>query len=786
MLVAAEHANAQVAEPELHPKDAATVRLVVRVHGVVQGVGYRPFVQALAVRHGVSGFVLNRSQSVHLEVQGEDAAVRRFVTALTTEAPRAAKVERVDGAPLPTRAESGFSILPSETAPEPPAHAYWGLPPDLATCDACVREVNSSTQRRFRYPFTSCTQCGPRFSIIECLPFDRGNTSMAPFALCEGCQVEYAATADRRCFAQTVACPECGPHVRLLDAEGEELAVRDVAMRAACAALASGQIVALLGLGGFQLLVDATNQAAVARLRERKRRPHKPLAVMFADLAAAQAACLIGVESEALLTSKEAPIVLVPKRVEVTEVVAPSVAPKTPVVGIVLPTTPLHHLVTRDFGRPVVCTSGNLAGEPLCIEPVEAQARLRGVADVFLVHDRKIVRPIDDSVVRAGPEGLEVVRRARGYAPAIVSFPAGPTVLALGGHQKNTIAIAHRRQAFVSQHLGNLGTPLSRAYLERSVDEALALLDVRVDVIACDLHPDYGSTTVAEELGRRWGVPLIRVQHHHAHVAACVAEHAITGPVLGLAWDGAGLGADGTLWGGEALMVEGYQVERAAHLRHFPLPGGERAAREPRRAAFGLLFASGNLTRVRAGQFWTDIEAQLFRQMCERGTNAPLSSSIGRLVDAVAALLGVGQTPSFEAQAAQALEHLACPDESAAYPFPLVGAKPAVLDWQPLVDALLFDIERGTQARRCAARFHNALTDAAEALAEHAGVPRIVLTGGCFQNQRLRQSVSRRLRTRGFEPYLPRQFPCNDGGLALGQAYVAVLREPAYVSRHSR
>lgn len=753
------------------------MRVAVRVHGVVQGVGYRPFVQGLAARHGLLGFVLNRAQSVYLEVQGEAAAVRRFEAELTTEAPLAAKVERVDSSPLPERDASEFAILPSETASDPSGHAYWGLPPDLATCESCVTEVNSPTERRFRYPFTSCTQCGPRFSILECLPFDRGNTSMAPFPLCEGCQAEYLAAEDRRCFAQTVACSACGPQLRQLDAEGEVLAVGEAALQATRATLESGRIAAVQGLGGFQLLVDATNQSAVARLRERKRRPHKPLAVMFADLVAAEAVCLVDAASAALLTSRAAPIVLVPKRVEAPHELAPGVAPQTPVLGAVLPTTPLHHLLLRDFGRPVVCTSGNLAGEPLCIEPTEARARLRGVADVFLVHDRKIVRPIDDSVVRAGPVGLEVVRRARGYAPAVVPFPAGHTVLALGGHQKSTIAIGRGGQLFVSQHLGDLGTPLARAHLERSVDEALALLDARVDVVACDLHPDYGSTLVAEELSRRWAIPLVRVQHHHAHVAACMAEHAIAGPVLGLAWDGAGLGLDRSSWGGEALVVDGYQFERAAHLRPFPLPGGERAAREPRRAAFGLLFASGNLKRAQADACWSEVEAPLFLQMCERGTNAPRSSSIGRLVDAVAALLGVGHAVSFEAQAAQALEHLACPDEAGAYPLPLLGAAPAVLDWQPLVDALLFDIERRVEPRVCSARFHNALVDAAEALAEHVGLPRVVLTGGCFQNQRLRQLVTRRLQTRGFEVYLPRQFPCNDGGLALGQAYVAVLRE---------
>lgn len=762
-----------------------TVRRAVHVYGIVQGVGFRPFVRQLALQLGLTGFVRNRAQGVYAEVQGGKISVGLFLERLRREAPIAATVHDVQDAPLVVRAEGGFAILASEGAAGGETPSPWGVPPDRAMCPACAAEVMSLDEPRYRYPFTSCTQCGPRYSIVTRLPFDRANTAMAAFGMCDVCRGQYEAASDRRCFAQTITCADCGPQVRLLDAEGLEVATGDDALAATRRVLEAGKIVALKGIGGFQLVVDATNDAAVARLRRLKRRPHKPFAVLFADLPAVRAVCHTDAAEDALLTSAQAPIVLVRKRDAEQPLISPHAAPGTPIVGAMLPNTPLHWILARDSVKPLICTSGNLSGEPLCLDNAEALERLREVADVFLVHDRAITRPLDDSVARVGTQGIELVRRARGYAPTVIPFPHGPSVLALGGHLKNTIAVASHGQAFVSQHLGDLGSGRAREWLERTVAESLELLTVKPDVIACDLHSDYASSLVAEDLSRRWAVPLVRVQHHHAHVAACLAEwdandsstteRSPGAPTLGLTWDGAGMGLDGAVWGGEALVVRGARSDRAAHLRYFPLPGGERAVREPRRAAFGLLFEAGLSSHWGNLGWWSRSEVPLLVRMCERGINAPQTSSMGRLVDAVAALLGVADTPTFEAQAALELEHIASNGERAAYPFPLVPGQPAVLDWQPLVEALLADIARKVDVGVCAARFHNALVDAAEAVAKYVDTPRVVLTGGCFQNQRLRHSIAERLRSERFEALLPREFPCNDGGLALGQAYVAVL-----------
>jgi hydrogenase maturation protein HypF len=748
------------------------VRRALTVHGVVQGVGFRPFVHAAATARGLTGWVRNRTDGVRIEVEGPEPAVEDFVRALPREAPPAARIERVEVSEVPPRYEQAFRILGSDPgAPPRPT-----VPADLATCQECLTEVASPGERRFRYPFTNCTRCGPRWTIIESLPYDRPRTSMRGFAPCPDCEAEYRNPTDRRFHAQPIACPRCGPRVFLLAPDGSRRGEDEAALREAVETVRAGRVLALRGLGGFHLLVDATSPEAVMLLRQRKRRPEKPFAVMFPSLQVLRSVCEVSPEEAAVFSSPVAPILLLRRRApggaEVS--VAEAVAPGNPWLGALLPYTPLHGLLLEAVGRPLVCTSGNLSDEPICIDSEEALARLGEVADRFLVHDRPIVRPVDDSVARMTREGLQVLRRARGYAPLPLSLPGAPCLLGLGGQLKATVALSVGEQVVVGQHLGDLGSVEGSRLLERTAEDLLRLLEARPVALACDLHPDYVSTRLAERFSGEWGVPLVRVQHHHAHVAACMAEHGLSGPVLGLAWDGAGLGTDGTLWGGEALVVEGAGFRRVAHLRPFSLPGGERALREPRRAALGLLHeveGAGAVMHLR--EAFSAREGEVLMAMLERGFQSPRTTSMGRLFDAIAALSGIRMQVGFEGQAAMALEFAAGEGEAEPYPLPLRDGAPAVADWEPLVRALLSDRERGVPSPLMAARFQASLAMLAESISVRVGLPRVVLSGGCFQNLRLLGDVQARLRARGFEVFSPRQYPPNDGGLSLGQVAVA-------------
>jgi hydrogenase maturation protein HypF len=762
-------------------------RLAVSVEGVVQGVGFRPFVHHAAIRRGLSGWVRNGASGVHLEVQGPDSAVRDFIEALRRDAPPGARIAHIDMAEVPPIAMDGFRILASATQANPRPT----LPADVATCTQCIAEMERPGDRRNRYPFTNCTHCGPRYTIVEELPYDRRRTVMRGFQLCGACAAEYGNPADRRFHAQPIACPACGPHIRLLARRGEEVARRDAALWRSVEAIIAGNVLALKGLGGFQLLVDATNAGAVELLRARKRREEKPFAVMFPSLEALRAVCAVSAEEEEALTSPQAPILLVRCRPQAASAcIAGAVAPRNPRLGAMLPYTPLHRLLLSAAARPLVCTSGNLSEEPMCIEDGEALERLGGIADLFLVHDRPIVRPVDDSVARVGPSGLELLRRARGFAPLPLRFAEdAPCILALGAQLKSTVALAVRGQVVVSQHLGDLHSLDGALLLERSADDLLRFFAARPQLVACDLHPDYASTRLAERLASVWGVPLERVQHHHAHVAACMAEHGLSGPVLGLAWDGAGLGTDGAVWGGEALVVGGASFRRVAHLRPFSLPGGDQAIREPRRSALGILHEIfGTNAAEHAGSLFPAAEATVLAGMLERRVNAPRTTSMGRLFDAVAALTGVRAAAGFEGQAAMDLEFAAeGAGEAPPYPLPLNGGEAAVADWEPMIRAVLRDRDRGVPAAVMAARFHEALAHLAEEIASRVGLSRVVLSGGCFQNFRLSRAVRERLLLRGFEVYVPHLYPCNDGGISLGQVLVAAHRakEHSHVSRHS-
>jgi len=807
------------------------LRLAVTVRGVVQGVGFRPLVHATATRHGLSGWVRNRCDGVALEVQGRDGAVHEFLAALRSDAPPPARVDDLDVvhiAALPPASLRGFAILPS--AADGARRAT--LPADLVSCAACDDETAAPAARRHRYPFTSCARCGPRYTVVESLPYDRPRTTMADFPPCPQCAAEHDDPGDRRCHAQTVACPACGPALRLVLPDGSEHARADAALAAAIDAVTSGRILAMKGLGGFQLVADATDGAAVARLRARKHRPDKPFAVLLASLDEVRRACAPSVEEEHWLASPEGPIVLVARRDQHADDddddgddgarapgIAHEVAPGSARLGVLLPTTPLHRLLAAGAGRPLVCTSGNLSDEPICIDDAEARTRLAGVADLFLLHDRRVVRPVDDSVVRVGTGGLTLLRRARGFAPLPLAMPGVPPgIVALGAQLKSTVAVSLAGEVVLSQHLGDLHTAESAALLGRTVADLLRLFALRPRLVACDLHPDYASTHLAERLAATWDVPLVRVQHHHAHVAACLAEHAAAGPALGLAWDGAGLGDDGVLWGGEALAVDGADARRVAHLRPLALPGGERAVREPRRIALALLHAlDPDLARDWSRAHFTAGDVRVLLALLERGRGTP-TTSVGRLFDGVAALLGVRDVATFEGQAAMELEALAEQAGDLAsfapYPLPLVpramGVRtgfadrdatrirptcssdaPAVADWAPLVRALLDDRARGVPATLVAARFHASLAHLAEAMALVAGLPRVALGGGCFQNALLAHAVRARLAARGFTVLAPRLYPPNDGAIALGQVLVAAARHPqreeaAHVPRDPR
>jgi hydrogenase maturation protein HypF len=745
-------------------------RRQITITGVVQGVGFRPFLQRLATSHGLSGWTQNGPDGVWVEIQGPPEAIAAFLHELPAAAPPQAAIAGIIVTPQPVEPPGvdGFVILPSRTSgPIQPV-----IPADLALCDDCAAEITDPGGRRFRYPFTNCTQCGPRYTIIASLPYDRPRTSMADFPLCPACEQEYGDTGDRRYHAQPIACPACGPHLWITGPDGRPTAEGEAALTAAVAALQAGEILALKGLGGFQLLVDARDDAAVTRLRARKRRPAKPFAVMVPSLAALAPLADIDAAAAAWLTAVSAPIVLLPRH---PGGVADSVAPDNPYLGVMLPYAPLHRLLLDAFGAPVVCTSGNLSEEPLCTDNADALVRLGPIADRFLLHDRPIVRPVDDSVLRPDEASPVLLRRARGFAP--LPIPLGRhlvSTVALGGHLKNTVGLSLGNQAILSQHLGDLGTLAAATLQRRTVEDLVALYAAKPERLACDQHPDYASTRLAETLAEVWELPLHRLQHHHAHVAAVMAEHGLDGPVLGLAWDGSGHGPDGTVWGGEALLCEGTAYRRVSHLRPFPLAGGEAAMRDPRRAALGLLFAAGGTTACQAAADWFPPQTrQTLTAAMASGGPFPVTSSMGRLFDAVAALLGFGACRSFEGEAAMALE-FACRDGQAApYPLPISPTEPAVADWGPLLTALQADMARGEPRDYLASRFHETLAAYALAVARLVGCGDVVLAGGCFQNRRLTTRIGAMLAEAGFRVYRAQRVPPNDGGLALGQLWLA-------------
>jgi hydrogenase maturation protein HypF len=792
--------------------------LVVR--GVVQGVGFRPFVYRLALEEGLSGSIGNDTDGVTIEVEGLVERVQAFLGRLRSETPPLARIDSVQVRELPldcmgTGTETGatrtgqpkFRILSSEVK----GRVSTGIPADAATCPDCLRELLDPADRRFHYPFLNCTNCGPRFTITQRIPYDRPQTSMARFPMCAACQREYDDPGNRRFHAQPNACWECGPQISLVDgapgfpplaqkqrrtkdgapaslyseADQKLTPERQEFLSETIQLLLDGKIVAIKGIGGFHLSVDATNETAVKRLRERKCRYGKPLAVMVRDLAAAREVCALTEAEEALLTTPARPIVLARKRPG--SEIADSVAPGIPWLGVFLPYAPLQHLLFAD-GRvlALVMTSANLSEEPIAIDNDEARTRLAGIADAFLLHDREILQRCDDSVAAVVDRAPQIIRRARGFVPLAVALPEqnAPPLLAVGGHLKNVFTLAQGGQAYQSQHLGDLENLTGLAFFRESLDHLMRTFEIEPSVVIHDLHPGYLSTTWTKDWARERGLEAIAVQHHHAHIAGCMAEHGLKGEIIGLALDGTGYGTDGKIWGGEVLLCHPQAFERFAHLAYVPMPGGESAVHEPWRMALAHLSAARIETAPEVVGA-TQQEARIAARMIERGVNAPLTSSLGRLFDAAAAVVLGRRAVDYEAQAAIELEGIAIdePDDELDYQYPMeltgdwTAREPLHLETHLLWRALLGDLRSGTDPARIAARFHAGVAAGFVQTAVRArsatGATRVVLSGGCMANRRLVRLLRTGLEAEGFAVFQHRSVSPGDGGLSYGQAAVA-------------
>ena len=789
---------------------ATTVRTSVRVEGVVQGVGFRPFVYSLATRLGLAGWVGNDVDGVFAEVEGSAEHIRDFLAALERDAPPLARVERVSAQPMTPDGRPGFAIVASDMAGRRRAL----VSADSATCADCLRELADPADRRFGYPFINCTNCGPRFTIVRDVPYDRPLTTMAGFAMCAACAAEYHDPANRRFHAQPVCCPACGPRLTLLAADGTELAGPDqsgpdrrlagggagatlggpgpalggagAALAGAVAALAGGQVLVVKGLGGYHLAVDAASEKAAALLRARKHREDKPFAVMVADLAGARALCEVDDLAASLLTSSRRPIVLLPRRSAGPgpDHLAAAVAPGNRQLGLMLPYTPLHHLLLRDFTGPLVLTSGNVSDEPIAYRDEDVLARLGGIADVFLTHDRPIHVRTDDSVVRPFRGREAVLRRSRGYVPEPLAVAGrfGRPVLACGAELKNTFCLGRGHRAFLSHHVGDLENYETLRSFTEGIGHFRRLFDVTPQIVAHDLHPDYLSTRYALDQD---DCVLAGVQHHHAHIASCLADNGEAGPVIGVAFDGTGYGTDATIWGGEFLLADLADAERAGHLAGVPMPGGAAAIRQPWRMAAAYLDAAfpdglpeGLDVVARNQELWPTV-----RTLGRRGMNSPLTSSAGRLFDAVAALLGLRDTINYEGQAAVELEQLARTSRHDPYRAAISDGRPFTVAGADLVRAAAGDLLAGVPREIISARFHQGVAamigQACGRLRERSGLGTVALSGGVFQNLLLLGTVVDLLEGLGFRVLTHSRVPPNDGGISLGQAVVAAAWDRA-------
>jgi len=754
----------------------ATELLHISVRGVVQGVGFRPFVYQLAAKHSLKGWVLNTSGDVKIEVEGDREALDKFVTELESMAPPLAHIEGITAVGDPVKGYTQFEIRHS-LAEE---GKYQLVSPDIATCEACKSELLSPEDRRYRYPFTNCTNCGPRFTIIEDIPYDRPKTTMRCFKMCPECQREYDDPLDRRFHAQPNACPKCGPSLTLVNGSGETIACPDVIAEAS-KLLKEGKILAIKGLGGFHLACDATSAEAIQTLRDRKRRPYKPLAIMLATMEEIKEHCFVSEEEERLLTSPECPILLL--RWKDDSSVSRKVAPELKYLGVMLPYTPLHHVLLREAGMPLVMTSGNISEEPIAKDNDEAIRRLKGIADFFVVHNRDIYARYDDSLAIVEKGKPQLVRRARGYAPYPIHLPfRAKEILACGAELKNTFCATKEDHAFISQHIGDMENLETLEHFENAIELYLKLFRIRPQIMAYDLHPEYLSTKYAKERADEF--TLVPVQHHHAHIVSCMVENEVQEPVIGVAFDGTGYGSDGTIWGGEFLIADYKGFERVGHLEYVPLPGGAAAIERPYRMAFSYLY-----TLLGEGildcelPFLRDIdqhEKGVMKRQLEKGINCPLTSSCGRLFDGVSALLGIRGKVDYEAQAAIELE-MAAPDDfqgTDSYPFFIAeqdGVK--IVKLSELFQAIIHDVENRLPVSTISAKFHRTIaqmaTEMCQRIAAERGIRKVALSGGVFQNRLLLRLTADLLEKEGFAVLTHILVPTNDGGISLGQATIA-------------
>jgi len=753
--------------------------ILIRIRGTVQGVGFRPFVYRLAHDCAIKGWIQNTSEGVILEAEALVPQLEIFIRRLKTELPPHCVLEQFIQQEIPIKGFKSFEILPSDSKGEQTAFVL----PDIATCPQCLKEVFDPKDRRYLYPFTNCTHCGPRYSIIEALPYDRANTSMKNFIMCPICQNEYDDPLNRRFHAQPNACFVCGPSVELWDHQGREIALREKALEKTAELLKQGHIVAVKGLGGFHLMADAANEESVGLLRQRKNRPHKPLAVMFPSIEAIEEFCDITAVERNLLVSPQAPIVLVLKKGGMVGL-SSLISPGNLYVGAMLGCMPLQHILLKLFGKALVATSANISDEPICIDNQEALLRLEGIADYFLVHNRPIVRQVDDSLIQEIIGKASFLRRSRGFAPLPVKLDHSSIgILAVGAHQKNTVALSLDQGAVISQHIGDLDSQESVEVFERTIESLRQIYSSAISEVVCDKHPDYTSSRYAKELG----VAIVHVQHHHAHAASCMAEHGIEGPVLGICFDGTGYGEDKTIWGGEFLQCEGGDFIRLGHLKLFPLPGSEAAVQEPRRSALGLLYEVSNgkledFEDLDCIKSFSIQELRIIKQMLDQRINTPLTSSMGRLFDGISSLMGLCHQSSFEGQGAMALEFQARTiSVNNGYPYGILDSsslkKAFSMDWTGIVRGIIEDLRVGIAKAEIAAKFHFTIVEMIVDVALRVGENKVVLTGGCFQNKILTEMAVEGLKKEGFMPYWHTQVPPNDGGIALGQLMVASRRK---------
>ncbi len=741
------------------------VKIIIR--GVVQGVGFRPFIYRLAKELGIKGWIINSSQGVFIEAEQTKVTLEKFIQKINKDRPKNSFIQSFEHTWLDAEGFTNFEIRESLEAGSKTALVL----PDISTCNDCLKEIFDSQNRRYLYPFTNCTNCGPRFSIIADLPYDRRNTTMGEFEMCDNCRAEYTDPSDRRFHAEPTACPKCGPQVTLLDAKQIPVSEKNDAIKDTVKLIKEGRIIALKGIGGYQLLCDAGNDVSVMMLRTRKKRSEKPFALMFPDINMVKAECEVNENEERILNSVEAPIILLKKKKNIDSAISNECAKGNPYLGIMLPYSPLHHILMKELDWAIVATSGNIPEEPICISEEEAFNKLSGIADYFLIHNRKILRHVDDSILRFAGNNEMMIRRARGYAPLpFVMNGIVDTTLATGPHLKNTIAINKGSNVFISQHIGDLENVESISAFKRVINDLESFYELKPQRVICDMHPDYTSTKYSELLA----IPLHKIQHHYAHVLSCMAENELEGEVLGVSWDGTGYGTDGTIWGGEFIIPNGKDFIRKGYFKTFRLPGGEQAIHDVWKTGFSLLydiygdkvFELTNIPLIKMN------DAKLIKQMLDKELNSPVTSSAGRLFDGVSAIIGLKNTANFEAQAAMELE-FATDDvktnEYFSFSIDEQNDGTLVFNWHDVVKGIVDDINNKISSGIISTKFHNSLVEVIVQVSKKVGFEKIALSGGCFLNKYLLERAINRLSEEGFKVYTQQRVPSGDGGISLGQ-----------------